>query len=108
MREFSKLVNDNDDAAASISKMNPKTNAEFEKYAKTIFDQFCVPHADVKQFKFFVKSLAKMLCEKLDKDAVKDVEAAVCVVRSQKVKAERDAAAAAKKGVLPSTTSSLH
>jgi hypothetical protein len=42
--------------------------------------------------------MCKMLCEHLDKDGVKDVESAVGVVRSDKVKKEREQAAKDKKG----------
>lgn len=60
---------------------------------------YCKPHESSKQYKTFVKTLAKALCESLDKDAIKDVETALAGLRSQKVSEALRLAAEAKKGV---------
>lgn len=86
------------DAGPRLETMAPKSNADFEEYARALVDRHVLVHAKAKQYKFFVKQLARAICEPLDKDEVKDVETAVASVRSAKVKAEREAAAAAKKG----------
>jgi hypothetical protein len=87
-------------AAVSLSPLTPKTKAEFEEYALQVAKE----HVDVlkgsKHYKTFVKSLAKELCSHLDKDSIKDVETALAGLRSEMVKAERQALAEARKGAL--------
>jgi Translation initiation factor eIF3 subunit len=90
-------------ATAGLSKLDEMSEAatskgDFEAFAKELVDTYGAPHAKSKQYKAFVKAIAKGLCEVLDKDGVKDVETALAGLRSDKVKADLKAAADAKKG----------
>jgi hypothetical protein len=40
-----------------IDEMDPKTHADFEKYATAIAERYAAPHKSSKQFKFFVKQV---------------------------------------------------
>lgn len=84
-----------------LDTMQPKTKTEFEKYADTLVALYGTKHKDSKQYKLFVKQVAKGLCEAMDAEAIKDVETALAGVRSAKLKAAREAAAQGKKGARP-------
>jgi len=57
-----------------------------------------LPHKGAKQWKYFIKSLVRQACEPFTKEELKDIEAVVASVRSDKVKADLAAAKEAKKG----------
>ena len=86
---------------ADLAKQNEaaKSKADFEALAAAAFDALGEPHTKSKQYKTYVKALAKAFCDKLDKEGIKDVETALAGQRSEKVKAELAANAAVKKGV---------
>lgn len=102
MRMFAgDLVGDDGGPGAELDAMQPKTKAEFEKYADVLVAAYGTRHKDSKQYKLFVKQVARGLCESLEPEEVKDVETALAGVRSAKLKAAREAKAQEKKGVLP-------
>ena len=87
-----------DTPAAALATANPTTKADFEAFAHDIFEALAKPHAGGKQYKGFVKALAKELCGVLEAESVKDVETALAGLRSEKLKAARAAAAQKKTG----------
>eukprot|EP00892_Ulva_mutabilis_P010887 jgi/Ulvmu1/8170/UM040_0067.1 len=97
MRMFAADLAD-DVGGNELDALKPKTNTEFETYAATLVRLYGTVHKDSKQYKFFVKQVARGLCEALDTDGIKDVETSLAGVRSAKLKAARESAAKEKKG----------
>jgi hypothetical protein len=76
----------------------PKSKADFEKYAADVAKHYGNPYVKNKQYRVLVKSLAKALCLEMEPEGIKEVEATLAGLRSDKLKEARQAAAGAKKG----------
>ena len=92
-------------SACTLATKTPKTNGEFEEYAQQLFEKYVLIHKNSKQWKFFIKSIVRQACEPFSKEEMKDIEAVVASVRSDKVKADIAAAKELRKGVLLPLTS---
>jgi translation initiation factor 3 subunit J len=76
----------------------PKSKADFEKYAADVAKHYGAPHAKNKQYRVFVKALTRALCTEMDTEGIKEVETTLAGIRSDKLKEARQAASGAKKG----------
>jgi translation initiation factor 3 subunit J len=80
----------------------PKSKADFEKYAGEVAKHYGAPHAKNKQYRVFVKALVKALCSEMEPEGIKEVETTLAGLRSDKLKEARQAASGAKKGTFHS------
>lgn len=76
----------------------PKGSAACEAWGRTVAGKYLTPHADRPHYQAMLRALLKAALEPLDLPAVKEVEASVAGVRSDKLKAEAAAKAAARAG----------
>eukprot|EP00798_Chlamydomonas_sp_ICE-L_P013724 gene13724-19622_t len=70
---------------------------DFDEYATAISNKYCIGHKDSKNYKAFIKALAKSLLAPLPSSDVKDIETSIAGYRSEKMKAEQAEASAKSK-----------
>jgi len=76
----------------------PKGATACEAWGRTVAGKYLVPHAERAHYQGMLRALLKAALDPLEPGAVKEVEAVVAGVRSDKLKAEAAAKAAARGG----------
>jgi len=76
----------------------PKGASACEAWGRTVAGKYLTPHADRPHYQAMLRALLKAALDPLEPGAVKEVEAVVAAVRSDKLRAEAAAKAAARAG----------
>ncbi len=73
-----------DVGGVDLERFLPKSVKDFDEYAATIAQRYVVGHRECKNYKAFIKSLVKHICEPLPSVECKDIETSIAGVRSGK------------------------
>ncbi|KAK9807367.1 hypothetical protein WJX73_007240 [Symbiochloris irregularis] len=83
-------------SAISLDSFAPKSAKDFEQFGKSIVQKYVAAHTNNSNYKSLLKALVKEALASSDVQQVKDVEACLAGIRSEKIKEEKAKLAAAK------------
>eukprot|EP00193_Tetraselmis_chui_P012869 CAMPEP_0177770050 /NCGR_PEP_ID=MMETSP0491_2-20121128/10698_1 /TAXON_ID=63592 /ORGANISM="Tetraselmis chuii, Strain PLY429" /LENGTH=222 /DNA_ID=CAMNT_0019287199 /DNA_START=243 /DNA_END=911 /DNA_ORIENTATION=- len=75
----------------SLDTFIPKSAKEFDEFARMLAHKYLLPHADSSHYKSLLKSLNKVALVSMTAQETKDVETCLAGIRTDKLKAEREA-----------------
>jgi hypothetical protein len=78
-------------AALDLDKFVPKSQGEFELYAKVVANKLLKPYERSAQYMTMLKALLRASTSFMDASEAKELETAMGVIRNEKVKAEKPA-----------------
>jgi translation initiation factor 3 subunit J len=82
--------------AVDVDALSPASQKEFEDYGRIVSAKYITRHAKSKHYKDLMKTLLKSSLQSLDVQQIKDLEACLAGVRSDKLKEEAAAKAKSK------------
>jgi hypothetical protein len=91
-------------AALDLDKFIPKSQGEFEMYAKVVASKLLKPYERSAHYMNMMKALLRATTSFMDASEAKELETAMGVIRNEKVKAEKPVAKS-KKGESPAVPS---
>ena len=85
----------------SLDTFAPKSAKDYEQFARAVSQKYLAPHVKSSHYKTLLKVLLREALAASDVQQVKDVEASLAGIRSDKIKDEKAKQAAAKGMALP-------